>query len=70
MLSFPGSLNICCRFCSITPNDMMYVCVMYAQVGGLDRLTLDSLYDRAANENKSQHMEPVTSSPCKNAQSS
>lgn len=48
----------------------MCVCVM--QADGVDRLTLDSLHDTAvttANENESQHMEPVASSPCKNAQS-
>lgn len=49
----------------------MCVCVMDAQAGGLERLTLDSLDDTAVtteNENQS-HMEPAASSPCKIAQS-
>lgn len=74
ILSFPGSLYICCHYCSIVPNDMMCFCVMHVQAGGLDRLTLDSQYDTAVttaieNKNQSQHMEPVASSPSKNAQS-
>lgn len=55
---------------ALYPDAIMCVCVM--QAGGLDRLTLDSLYDKAvttANENRSHQMEPVASNPLENAQS-